>query len=66
MYLDADEVIDHQHYPLIREAMGNAKIDLISFNWVHFYGTASYHLGRSWKSWQEHPAGQAFSRLENG
>ncbi len=50
-YVQADEVLHEQYYPVVAEAMNRYKDDLkvegLLFNYKHFYGSYSY-IGNSW------------------
>ena len=50
-YVQADEVLHEQYYPVVSEAMNRYKDDLkvegLLFNYKHFYGSYDY-IGNSW------------------
>lgn len=50
-YIQADEVLHEQYYPVVRQAMqrytGDRRVDGLLFNYRHFYGSYDY-LGNSW------------------
>ena len=50
-YIQADEILHEQYYPVIREAMQRYKdvkgVDGLLFHYKHFYGSYDY-LGSSW------------------
>ncbi len=50
-YVQADEVLHEQYYPVVAEAMNRYKDDLkvegLLFNYKHFYGSYNY-IGNSW------------------
>ena len=50
-YIQADEVLHEQYYPVVRQAMQRYKddraVDGLLFNYRHFYGSYDY-LGNSW------------------
>ncbi len=52
IYIQADEVIHEQYYPVIREAMerykNDPRVDGLLFNYKHFYGSYDY-VGESWR-----------------
>jgi hypothetical protein len=55
-YIQADEVVHEQYYPVIREAMNlykdDRRVDGLLFHYKHFYGSYDY-VGTSW-NWYRH------------
>ncbi len=56
IYLQADEVIHEDDYPIVRKAMHdhlhNEKVEGLLFNYIHFYGNYA-HVGSS-RRWYRH------------
>lgn len=51
-YIQADEVLHEQYYPVVRQAMeqfaSDTSVDGLLFNYKHFYGSYDY-VGESWQ-----------------
>ncbi|HAC24770.1 MAG TPA: glycosyl transferase, partial [Cytophagales bacterium] len=51
-YIQADEVLHEQYYPVVRQAMeefeSDTSVEGLLFNYKHFYGSYDY-VGESWQ-----------------